>query len=638
MLMSCTSNDQHTRNDHPSPDSITHLKTLENEYLRVKIYSNSKMEIEELKNGKKWETWPVALQEKGVVEEGAVWINTDRSISQQYPGRFSGVLEGNRIRFALYGRQNRFVGTFLCDISLEESWLIFQIGEIDESIPSLVYPPPIKSDAIVLPKGIGEIIREKEGGKIFARYVYPFYTRLNMRFIGGTKDNGAWIGIFDEGFEDTFGFVANRTATPMMTRSLGQWRHGFTYRMKFMQGDYVELAKEYRKWVIEKGQFVSLREKMNANPNLSSFLGGRAFWIMMAYPSLNIQTKEDLFIETHHSSEISKSVDLRFSYEELREVIEQYKALGMKKGFVKIAGWINGGYDYSHPDIWPPEPSLGSIEKLQSLLTQEESILVGLHDNNQDMYAHTSSFPRGVNRNADGTLLTGGIWRGGQAYILNSNYSLHYAKRNWEQIKTLKPKALFVDIITAMQLYQSFDEQDPLTKKEDLEAKIALMKFYKDQGILLGSEESADFGIPYIDWFENRHKRFVGKSIPLWPLVFHDAAFCTRYGGVKRTSNGYPGWLEDMLWGYLPHFFVHPDNLQDSLFQSLDHVDKWHEQIGLAEMTDHRFLSPDYKVEMTTFSTGDTIICNFGFTNFHYKSKLVKPKSFLIISENEHKK
>ncbi len=621
---------------------LTVLKELENNFLSVKIYSNSYTEIDDRVNNKKWETWSVALQDKSEVEVGEVWLRTGRSLTHQYPGHFYGQPEGDNIRFTLIGRQGLIIGTFLINIELEDSWLVYKILEIDESIPSLVYPPPIISDDMIIPKGVGEIIRSGYDpatrttadaamyGAMYPRTIYPFYTRLNMRFIGGLKEDAGWIGIFDEGYEDMCGFFANSTGSPMHIRTLGKWRHAYTYRMKFVKGDYVDLSKVYRQWMIDQGWFVSLEEKIKANPDVESFLGGRAFWINLAFPSRRKSTAEDFMLRGDYPNDNGEPLEIRFTYPELKDMIDRLKDLGLTKGMIKIGGWINGGYDNSHQDIWPPEPELGTIDELKGLLSSEPPLLVSLHDNNQDMYAHTPSFPRGINRNADGDLLTGGVWRGGQAYILNSRYSLDYAQRNWEQIKTLGPKAMFVDIITAMQLYQSFEPGDELTKHQDRIAKEELMKFYKDQGIVFGSEESADFGIPYIDWYENRHKRVQGVSIPLWPLVFHDAVFNMRYGGVS-SEDDHPGWLEDMLWGYLPHFFISPDWDQEELFQALDHVDAWHEKIGLAEMTDHRFLDEDYKVEMTTFSTGDRIICNFSDQSFDYAGKQIEAKNYIIL-------
>ena len=38
--------------------------------------------------------------------------------------------------------------------------------------------------------------------------------------------------------------------------------------------------------------------------------------------------------------------------------------------------------------------------------------------------------------------MRGGMWPGGQAYILNSRDSVKYAKRNWEQLKQLEPEVI----------------------------------------------------------------------------------------------------------------------------------------------------------------------------------------------------
>ena len=241
-------------------DPANVLKTVRNATLEVTIRSDSSTVIRDLAHGRTWETGPVALQQKSRVEIGQVWLTDTRDLTTQYPGRFAGVAEGDDLRFTLKGRQDRAVGTFLVNVSLEDEWLVYRVKEIDDSIPSLVYPPPIKSEAIVIPRGVGEIHRDAQLGGMYPRNIYPFYTRLNMRFLGGLKAGGAWIGIFDEGFEDAMGFVANRTATPILTRTLDEWRHEFTWRMTFIEGDYVDLAKTYRQWIQDIGWFVSLEE------------------------------------------------------------------------------------------------------------------------------------------------------------------------------------------------------------------------------------------------------------------------------------------------------------------------------------------------------------------------------------------
>jgi len=71
-----------------SKQKVTLLKELQNEFLKVEIYSNALFKVDDILNGHKWESWPLAIQDKTIVEVGEVWLNTNRSLTGQYPGRF----------------------------------------------------------------------------------------------------------------------------------------------------------------------------------------------------------------------------------------------------------------------------------------------------------------------------------------------------------------------------------------------------------------------------------------------------------------------------------------------------------------------------------------------------------------------
>ena len=199
------------------------------------------------------------------------------------------------------------------------------------------------------------------------------------------------------------------------------------------------LAKEYRKWFVGKGLFKSLRDKMAENAALAKLLGGRAVWITLAHPAPRISQCEDILfardkIAWDGGAEY-RSATRRAAFRrrttpalgkrrcgrrrlhvcagegEVREVREAWHAL-----------WTDpcGRVDQSrlrclHPDVWPPEPKLGTIDELAGLLSPRRNCVVALHDNYMDVYDNNPSFPKGVIRQADGSLMTGGFWAGGQA-------------------------------------------------------------------------------------------------------------------------------------------------------------------------------------------------------------------------------
>ena len=61
---------------------------------------------------------PVVFQEEGPVDEGAVWLRTDRSICEQYPGGFSGIPEGNGFRFWVLDTEGQ--GSTLTQVPTED--------------------------------------------------------------------------------------------------------------------------------------------------------------------------------------------------------------------------------------------------------------------------------------------------------------------------------------------------------------------------------------------------------------------------------------------------------------------------------------------------------------------------------------
>jgi hypothetical protein len=582
---------------------------------------------------------PVAFQDETPIDVGHVWVRTGRSPCEQYPGRFRGWREGEAIRFRVIDRLGKARGSFQVSVTLDGPWIEFRLLEIEDSLPSLCFPPPIESESLVIPQGVGRWIRKPLGERSF----YPFFSRLNMRWFGGLRGEYGWLGLFPyDNFVDSGVMLAELSAFPAWLKSMGRWSEPRAVRYTFLKGDYADLAKCYRKWAIGKGLHRPLTEKSEHAPALRNLLEGRLVSICVADARHDRTYDENILRSTRGDPGLGTTPDVHFRFEDVRRIVAELPRNDVPRALVVVRGWIRGGYDYSHPDIWPPENSVGSIQDLQRLCEAKELFTVGLHDNYQDIYPQSPSFPRGVDHLASGELLAGGYWGGGQAYILNSRDSVRYARRNWEQVKTLGPRAVFVDTTSAVQTYQSYELNNTLTRSQDLEFKSKLLEFFKKQGLVLGSEEGADFAVPFLDWNENRHERVAGESVPLWPLVFHDAVACGRYardqndalgwlGGVEGNTT-YPQSLADMLWGY---FIL--SGLSNSAnwpaerkrLAAAKAADEWFRSISTAAMVEHNFLSEDHDLEQTAFSNGRSIIVNFGATGRHHHAHTIPAHGFL---------
>ena len=646
----CKNENKYSKNEpvyYKDERPVTILKALENDFLKVSLFSDASAKILDKKNNYEWELTSVATQDCGPIDDGYVWIRGDRTLMEQYPGRFHVEADGNTFHYTLLGKNNRIKATFHCSITLEDKFLNFSISDIDESIPSLIFPPHIESDSIVLPNGLGKIFHKKNAD-IWTRQFYNYQTGLNMRWFGGLKDGYGWLAIFDDHINDGGVLQVNNSLAPGWLKSMDKWKSAYSIKYNFMKGSYVELAKTYRKHLIENGLFKTLKEKIIENPLLENMIGGRSLSYFQAWCPIHIKdAKNYLYNDKQIHQRDTEKIKVDFTHQEVLKSLRYAQKTGFKNGMVILRGWINQGYDGNHPDIWPPEPLLGSIDDLKEIMSLPAPIIPTLHDQYQDVYIDTKEFPKGVNRLPDGDLMHGGLWAGGQGYIMNSRFSVYFAKRNWENTKTLTPKGLFLDTVTASKFHQSWEEKNLQTRTEDMQYKTKLLQDHKSYGILIGSEEGSEMGIPVCDWFENRHTRKDNENIPLFPLVFHDAVIMSRYNSFEPGSST-PKWMEDMLWGYQLQFFMNPqfgnirpaeggekigfgpNMMTEELFKSTFVVDEWHKKIALSEMTDHKFLTEDGKVEETTFAPGIRIIVNFSNETRTVNGIEVKANNYVI--------
>jgi hypothetical protein len=504
-------------------------------------------------------------------------------------------------------------------IYLDGSWLRFELLSIDEELPSLVFPPPLEASSLVLPRGIGQWIRRPSEG----RSIHRLYAALNMRWFGGLQadDDKGYIAVWTQGHQNAGVLTTGFQAMSVWLKSLGKWETPLTVSYRFTSGGYVGLARTYRAWAIENKLHKPLTQKIEEVPHVGLLRGGRELNCYLGHTLAANRFEQQFKPIPSELNGQEKVLHRLISFGDVARIAREARDLGWKRGVVMVRGWIRGGYDESHPDIWPPEPGFGTLEELQSLMRPGENTIGGLHDNYQDIYAQSPSFPKGVSITAQGKPLRGGFWEGGQSYILNSRDGLKYARRNWEHVKTLGAGKLYSDTITAQYLYESYEAGNTLSRVQDEECKKQLMAFWKSQGLLLASEEGADFGIPYLDSADTQHARSVDENavtIPLWTLVFHDAVFSGRHNTTVPDRSGaahIPWYLPNLLWGYYTMWAVPGENASrdgwKQGFRETLFVEDWHARVGLADMQNHRFLTEDFAVEETQFSDGSAIIANF---------------------------
>jgi len=453
-----------------------------------------------------------------------------------------------------------------------------------------------------------------------SRRFVRFYAGLNMRWFGGlaADDDAGWIAIFAQHQEDCGISYTQTHASPVYLRSLGTWAdESFprVIRYQLTRGGHVGLALAFRRFAIAHGLHRPLGEKLEQTPALEALIGGRELNCFLG-TTQTAERLEDQLQDVPDELRRGPQVSTKLTCGDVLRVIADARQLGMTRGIAMLRGWIRGGYDESHPDIWPPEGAFGALEEYRRIVSGDTGLPGGLHDNYGDIYPHVPSFPHGTLRTRQGLPKRGGYWAGGQCYLLDPREGLAYARRNWQQVQSLAPTKIYSDTITAMYLDESFAPDRPLSRAQDLAGKQELMRFFKSVGVILASEEGADFGAALLDTADTSHRRHCtagSVSVPLWPLVYHDALLCGRHNSTPADANSPTPWhVTNMLWGYytmwrVPDAFGWKDGFAQTLF-----VEQFNRRTALDALIGHRFLDADLQVEQTEFASGVSVIANFG--------------------------
>lgn len=433
------------------------------------------------------------------------------------------------------------------------------------------------------------------------------------------------------------------------------------------RGGYVEVAQAYREIARQRGLLVTLAEKKGANPAIEKLLGAADF-----KPFVFTRLKPN----TRWNRTDKEILRIGFTFDEAARLAEHLKNdLGIDRSLLVLAGWINKGYDNQHPDILPAASELGGNAGLAECSRRVKALgwLFGLHDNYQDLYRDSPSWNEDlVVKNADGSLAAGGVWAGGQAYFICSKKSLELLARpqNLAEVERIcHPNAYFIDTVFASPPRPCFDPKHPETRADDIRAKQELCEMVRREGILFGSEEGFEWGVPHADYFEGilshkkqSHAKTSEIVIPLFELVFGDAIPMFTHQSDRLSPENADHFLDCVLYAEMPVYefgdhlywkgsdqprrrrpgasegrsvfaqgtrFGRTDQFIKNTYEVLSPLNR---VTGFLPMTDHRFLSADRLVESTRFGDNVRITVNYGKKNFESKDATLPPHGFLIHS------
>ncbi len=409
-----------------------------------------------------------------------------------------------------------------------------------------------------LPQRMGIQLRP-EGDKPYSRRMPAFHTGrgYSMSMMGAVQGGSAllisWESIDTDVLIEYSGAPEKILRAGVALRSAAR-----SVRLQPLGGGgYVEIAKAYREIARKRGLLETVAEKQKRNPATAKMIGAADFKPFTLYRYAP---------GTRHNQTDKERVASNFTFEEVAQLAEHFKQdLGIDRAMIVVAGWITGGYDGTHPDVLPAAAESGGNKGLAQTSRRVKALgyLFGLHDNYTDFYRRAPSWDEDyIAKGQDGSLVKGGIWAGGQAYLICQRKSLELAARSQNVpgvYRLFSPDVYFIDCLYAMVPRVCDDPKHPVTKTQDVKLKLDLSDYARNQPMLFGSEEGNESGVAHADYFEGilgkktaSHAPGSDTVIPLFELVFGDAIPMLTHQSERLGPDNPEQFLDHLLYAEMP--------------------------------------------------------------------------------------
>ena len=402
---------------------------------------------------------------------------------------------------------------------------------------------------------------------------------------------------------------------PRWRASLGQFRYPRTARMAFFDaGNYVDMAKRYRRHAIDTGLFVPLKDKIAQVPRVASLIGT---------PLTRFSILRNLHPDSarYDRSAPDKNYSLT-TFDQAAARIRELKTQGFEKFHICLTGWPYLGYDRQHPDILPPAKAAGGWDGMKRLTETVRGLgyVFTLHDQYRDYYTDAPSYdtqfavheedekspPQAFPGSRFGQWKEGRIpfmrhWDGGKQTYINSRFMLGHVRKNYELMfeHGIKPDGSYLDVFGYVPPDEDFNPQHPTTRSDSIRERAACYRWARNHLGIVGTEAAVDWTVPYVDISSPLGKGRAGIAVPLFNLVYHDAIM-TTYA---------PNDLYGFVNAGVPQFGLNALTGADAAktLERVRQMAQLHERLALLELTRHEFLDKDYKIERSTFADGTTV-------------------------------
>ncbi len=408
---------------------------------------------------------------------------------------------------------------------------------------------------------------------------------------------------------------------PVWRAQLGRFGYLRSVRMGFLpHGNYVDLAKRYRRYVMDSGLFVSLKDKIADRPVVANLIGH-------PFIGASVLRNKRVGAATYDAKNPESNRRLT-TFAQNIDRLRELKGQGWEHLNVSLSGWPNQGYDRQTPDALPPPAEAGGWAGMKAFFDacKELGYTCWLHDQYRDYYTDAPSwnpdfavheeesggapdaFPgtRFKNDWKDGYIPMMDHWDGGTQSYLDNRFMLGYLVRNYTELFAhgIHPQGSYQDVFGYIPPDEDFNPNHPSSRTDSMNGRAAVLRWVRHNLGIVGTEAGSDWLVPYVDYTTSRFNRGSNTGtdpdhqdaipVPLYELVYHDAVV------TAATPNN----LRSLLYGNAPQMGY---GRVDANGEQVRRMAALHARVGLLEMTNHEFLDAARERARTTFADGTTV-------------------------------
>ena len=551
--------------------------------------------------------------------------------------------------FVAFGKKLPFTIVCTAEITAENS-VIFSIKAENETgydIQAAYFPAPFNSkkkgqtsyhvdpmrQGFILPDGYKKNFSTVFGYAHIKRMINTgdAYMPLWGRVCDGNTFSAIVETPYDASLYSCFGKHKAFLNSVYWQSSLGKLSYERKIKFTFTSdGDYNTVAKDYRKYLTDRNELVSIDEKIEKNPNIKKLIGSPVLHHKI-YSKINEKSQ---FYDKNGSNEI-----LCATFRERAEEMKKLKSAGLEKLYIHTDGWGKDGYDNNHPYILPPCEQAGGWEGFKEFadVSRELGYVFALHDQYRDYYYDSPVFDKEkAIKNIDGTNPYCSIWDGGEHSYLCTEFALDAVKQTYTELEEhgIDVQGVYLDVFSIMQGDECFHEDHKVTREQSMINRADCFDYLNSKGIIMSSEEP---GMQLLNKLALVHHgphalrpqengEAVGIPVPLGNLVYHD---CLMVPWNWFNNWGIPKGEDGDLYGALNAGmpYIHPygnelkkigtDNrtadvgmMNDAeLKKELERIAPLCElqaKLYNKEMVKHEFLG-SYRIQKAVYADGTTV-------------------------------